>query len=526
MINVPEYILEKHKVGIGAAMNYYCYNSPTGISDQDYDALEKAAWEDGLSLRDYACQFLQGQRSQNAGYIGKVEKSQVLGVMSEALSEYQKTRPEIDHWLPKYDGSSLAVYYDHLTGRPLRVVTVGGSNLGGSGVDQSEKFLKYFPDIPGTGVICLQCECLVALHHGLSEKSRQKANGLVNSSWVPLSNTEFKAGHGSPQEYAKYLQDFRENNEKVRTEVDSLITFRCFRYYLSPDSLYTQGTQELGHEAFLASLPIVYNSSGDIKFCGAYTFRTPGKDIESDIWETPTGTFLVDGVVGYTFGGECVRALKYKDAGRGEATEVLGIQWNNQLPKGKDSWSANAIITPVLLRGTRITKPSVGSISKMITTGISPGAKVTIILANSTIPQVSQVISPGDGNYSWPTCSCGYQIGPGDIFGSLVKCGNPKCTERENRMRKYLSGIKDPRDIDLGKLLIIDRWDWKKKTDYPVVLGEVIRIISEGQGEEALSAYLSGFLTTDLLRRNLKLVIYPAYITLSEFINGRNTQGI
>lgn len=522
--NIPKEIIEKHSIGVQAALKYYVENSPTGLSDQDYDALEKAAWEDGLSLRDYATQFLQGQRSQNAGYIGKVEKSQVTGVMSQALLEYRKAHPEIDHWLPKYDGSSLAAYYDPFTGRPLRVVTVGGSNLGGLGVDQSEKFLKYLPDLPGTGVMCLQCECLVALHHGLGEKSRQKANGLVNSSWVPLSPNEFKGGQGTESEYSKYLQDFMENNEKVRTEVDSLITLRCFRYYLSPDSPYTPGIQKLGHEAFLASLPIIYNSFGDIKFCGAFTFRDHLPEyIETDIWNTPTGAFLTDGVVGYTFDGECVRALKYKDAGRGEATEVLGIQWNNQLPKGKDSWSANAIITPVYLRGTKITKPSVGSISKMITSGISPGAKVTIILANSTIPQVSQVMSPGNGDYSWPTCSCGYQIGPGDIFGSLVKCGNPKCTEREDRMRKYLGTLSDSSQIDLGKLLIIDRWDWRKKTNYPEVLKGVIRIVSEGLGEEELRSFLSGHLTTDLLRRNLSLVIHPAYITLSEFIgNGRS----
>lgn len=517
MINVSEHILTKHAIGIEAALNYYVYNKSSGLSDEDYDALERAAMEDGLSLRDYATQFLQGQRTQNADYIGKVEKSQVTGVMSEAMVAYQEEHQEIHHWLPKYDGSSLAIYYDPSNGRPYRVVTIGGSNLGGEGIDQTEKFLRYLPDLPGTGIMSLQCECLIGLHHGLGEKSRQKANGLVNSSYQPLGRNEFKAGKGTDKEYTKYLQDFEENNLKVQTEIDNLITLRCFRYFLDPSHPAASSTQNLGQQKVLESLPVVYNSQGDIKFCGAYTFQDPPECIESDIWTTPTGTFLIDGVVGYTFEGKCVRALKYKDAGRGEATEVLGIKWNNQATKGKDSWSANAIITPITVRGTKITKPSVGSIKKMINSGLSKGAKVTIILANSTIPQVSKVLVPGNLDFQWPTCSCGYTLGPGDIYGSLVKCGNPKCTDREDRMRKYLSTVQSWGDIDLGKLLVLDRWDWRKKTDYQVVLSDIFQIIDKDLGEDNLYKYLYGYLTTDLLKNNLKLVIHPAYVTLREY---------
>lgn len=518
MYNVDKNILKKHEVAVEAALRYYVQGLPTGLSDSDYDALERAAMEDGLSLRDYAAQFIQGQRSQNADYIGKVEKSQVTGIMSEALKAYQSEHQEIHHWLPKYDGSSLAIYYDPSSGRPYKVITVGGSNLGGEGIDQTEKFLRYLPDLPRTGIMSIQCECLIGLHHGLAEKSRQKANGLVNSSYQPLSFQEFKGGKGTDKEYAKYLQDFEENNLKVQSEIDQLITLRCFRYFLDPTHPSSQNTLSLGQQRVLGNMPVVLNSQGDIKFCGAFTFQNDHPSyIESDIWATPTGTFLVDGVVGYTFEGECVRALKYKDAGRGEATEVLGIQWNDQTSKGKDSWSANALINPITVRGTRITKPSVGSIRKMLDSGLSEGAKVTIILANSTIPQVSKVLVPGNLDFQWPTCSCGYKLGPSDIYGSLVKCGNPQCSNRESRMRKYLSGVPSWKDIDLTKLLVLDRWDWAKKTDTQRVLQDIYTIISSGQGEDALRTYLEGYLTTELLRRNLKLIIHPAYVTLKEY---------
>ena len=85
MIVIPEDILKKHQLGVQASMNYYVYSQPTGLDDAYYDFLESEARKDGLELRDYATQFLQGKRSQNAGYITKVSKSQVTGNMLEAM---------------------------------------------------------------------------------------------------------------------------------------------------------------------------------------------------------------------------------------------------------------------------------------------------------------------------------------------------------------------------------------------------------------------------------------------------------
>lgn len=523
MIVIPDNLLTKHALGIQAAMNYYVYNLPTGMDDSYYDYLEREARKDGIELRDYATQFLQGQRSKNADYITKVEKSQVTGNMAEAMKAYMSEHPEIKYWIPKYDGSSLAAYYDSRTGKCFRVVTVGGSNLGSEGIDQTEKLCKYFPDLPGTGIIALQCECLVALEHGLEEKSRQKANGLVCSSFTPLSRDEYRGGQGTDHEYQKYLESFTENFQAVKKEIDDMINIRCFRYYLDLSTPEGRITKELGYRHVLESLPVVYNTAGDIKFCGGYVFETKDIDdfVNHDIWSTPGGTFLVDGVVGYSEDGVCIHALKYHSAGRGETTEVLGIKWNDQGPHGKDSWSANALIQPIQIRGTVIKKPTVGSVKKMISSGISKGAKVTIILANSTIPQVSQVIQPGNGDYEWPTCGCGYKLGPSDIYGTLVKCGNPECTEREKRMRKYLSGCSSFGDINLNKLLVIDRFDWLKKTDYSVVLQDLY-IILTNKGYSEFLEFLKGCLKTPLQVKNLELVSKPAYKTLKEYVDGRN----
>lgn len=486
----PE-ILQKHSLGIQAARNYYVLNQPTGMLDSEYDALEKAALEDGLSLRDYVRQEIQGTRTQNASYITKVEKEQVSGDMYPGLVAFLSAHPEVDYVIPKYDGSSLAAYYN-TSGKCMRVVTIGGSNLGAEGIDQTSKFVKFFPDLPGTGISALQCECLVSLEHGFGESSRQKANGLVNS---------------------KFLEN----------EISQYCNIRCFRYFIT--SGWTGPV--LSYKENLDSFPISRNVMGDIKFSGGFVITRdeilsgdPGiiDLINHDIWKTPTGTFLVDGVVCYTGSGVCVKALKYKDAGRGETTEVQRIQWNNQASKGKDSWSANAIINPVVVRGSTMTKPTVGSIRKMVDTGLSKGARVTVILANSTIPQVKDVIQAGDRNFEWPVCSCGYQMSEKDIFGALLKCGNPCCTERLDRMRAYLSGLTGFNQIDLNKLMVIDRFNWDKKANLSVLLPEILQIVYENHGPVVLRDHLAKYLTTDLQKRTLDLVISPVYIALSEFV--------
>lgn len=521
MKTIPQEILERHKIGIEAARKYYILCEPTGFSDEYYtEVLEAEARKDGLELRDWVMQEIQGKRSQNANYIKKVEKVQVSGNMREALEHYEsEIAPEIEYEIPKYDGSSLAAYYDTRTGRCVRVVTIGGSNLGNEGIDQTEKLGRYFPDLPNSGICALQCECLVSLEHGFGDRSRQKANGIINASFEPLSFSEFKGGSGTERSYKAYLNKFTKNLRLVEEEIDSIVNIRAFRFFLEP------GVEEKDYRETILNLPVVKNSAGDIKFCGGYVFKKDehGEFLNHDIWETPSGTFLVDGVVGYTKSGECVKALKYKDAGRGEATEVLGLKWTNQASKGKDSWSCNALINPIEVRGSEIKKPVVGSIKKMIENGLSKGAKVTVILANSTIPQVSNVLEPGNGDFEWPMCSCGYQMGPNDVYGTRLKCGNHACSERYTRMLDYLENIPNPESINLTKLMVLDGFDWTKKVpDYPRFLNQVLSIVSRDQGVPALYIFLEHFLNTALQKKNLNLVINPTYNALRDYLRWNN----
>ena len=181
---------------------------------------------------------------------------------------------------------------------------------------------------------------------------------------------------------------------------------------------------------------------------------------------------------------------------------------------------ANAIINPVTVRGSVINKPSVGSISKMVKNGVSKGARVTVILANSTIPMIDQVPQPGNLDFEWPTCECGYKMSDKDIYGALLKCSNPDCSGRLRRMTEYLNTCSSMADVDLNKLLVIDRFDWKKKVkDMPQFLTDIVNVIMTGQNKSDLENLLLKYITTDLQKKNLALVIGPAWTALKNKIN-------
>ena len=516
-------LLTKHAVAIEAARKYWVLCEPTGMSDRGFDELESAARLDGLELRDYVCQEIQGTRTQNAPYIGKVPKTHVQGSMIEAVREFEAVHGPV-WWVPKYDGSSLAAYYDPETGRVVRVVTVGGSNLGDLGIDQTEKLAGFFPSLPGTGVQAIQGEFLVPLESGYGESSRQKANGLINASYNPIPRAEWLTGSTvstrTDAGYEKYLAEHAIGKEAVRAEIERIPVIRGFRYFIAPGWDAPADYREVMRSGFGEP---VRSGLGLPRFAGALVMDRAGLEamgdkVESDVWETGTGTFLVDGLVAYSKDGQVIGALKYRGAGTGEATTVVGIRWNDQSAKGKDSWSANALIEPVRLRGSVITKPSVGSVRRMMDTGLSRGAKVTLVLAGSTIPTVDRVLKPGNLDFEWPTCQCGYTLGPADVYGSLLKCGNQGCTSRRARMEKYLAQVPDLARLDLDRLLVIDRtkiWGLLNR-------GETLSRIKDGlrTGTLNLREILSGIATTPLRTRNLELVSGLAEEVLTEWWNG------
>lgn len=497
-MKIENNILEKWAVLIKAAKDYYVDSIPTGLSDSEYDELEKKAIEeDKFIVRDYIFEtfFPKGERYKNE-YITKFKKEKVVGSMLDAI----KSCGNDSYYLLKYDGTSLAIYIDPATGVPKQAVTCGNSSLG-YGINQSWKILGlgFAPKFP-TGIVAVQCECLIDLDRigNLNpERARQKVNGIING-----------------------------KKDDIIEDAKSLLTLRAYRYYCD-DSPSGIAISQMDYRDVIKSFPtVVSDIDGHIKFAPADIFtleeleKNPGY-CETDHTKTSTGFFLNDGWIQYTKKGEVVRGLKFAGAGAGSdaviKTTVKGIRWNNQNPKGKDSWSANVLIDPVILHGTTVTKPSAGSVSKLIKKNITPGAEVSVILANSTIPQIGECFKPGDGNYSWPTCSCGYRLSEKDIYGSNLKCGNPLCTERLARMRKYLRSLDNiSTDLDLNKLLVIDRFKWENTN---ISIQDLQRAV-ELNDENAYYRILKSYMGTELQERNLNLVWKASWIALREIYLG------
>lgn len=497
---MEETVLRKWRDLIALCKSYYVDSVPTGISDSEYDELERrAVVEDNFYVRDYVfCKYLKGAKTKN-NYIERIKKEKVADdkTMLETLSELESATNNSYYYTLKYDGSSLAIYLDPKTGQPRRVVTVGNLNLENFGVDQTWKLLKFLPKRFPRGIVAIQAEALIdtsRLTESDPSRARQKANGLINS---------------------KYCD----------TEINQYLTLRAFRYY-TDDSVYGIDLRNADYRSVLNSFETVTSSfDGHILFCPAQVFtlgelkNLPTNYTEKDETVTQTGTFLNDGWVVYSKTGTCLKALKYSGAGQNSElikTIVRGIQWNSQVLKGKDSWSANILIDPVTIKGCTVRKPSAGSIGKVIKKNVTPGAEVSIVLANSTIPMIGEVYKAGNGDYSWPICSCGYKMSQADVYGSLLKCGNPNCSERLGRMRYYLSTLKDiSQELDLNAYLVIDRFKWETtEVDINTALGFV-----EKDDINGFMNYLVSFLKTDLQRRNLSLVGPGGFKVLREAYN-------
>ena len=180
------------------------------------------------------------------------------------------------------------------------------------------------------------------------------------------------------------------------------------------------------------------------------------------------------------------------------------------------------IIEPVMLHGSKIIKPS-GSIGKIVKEGIGPGAEVSIVMAQEVIPTIKKCIKPG-GPIEFPVCACGYHMSVSDIYGSRLKCGNPRCSVRENRMEKYLRSVSDWSKLDLNKLLVIDGFDFGK-TDIDV--RKLLKLCADSADEENRTRYpavydyygdfrnyLMSYMNTDARKRNMDLVVGSAWFSI------------
>ena len=121
-------------------------------------------------------------------------------------------------------------------------------------------------------------------------------------------------------------------------------------------------------------------------------------------------------------------------------TVVRDVIWQ----MGRSKATPVAIVDPVEIDGATVTKASLHNAEQIRKLGLKIGAKVTIFKANEIIPQIGEVLEPGDKDIVLDVCpACG---GPLETVNGQQFCTNPDCTERIAQNIAFL-GQKDVLDI-------------------------------------------------------------------------------
>lgn len=374
---------EKLKMLKHAAEAFYMNDySNSRLQDEEYDYLEKELGIRGLSLLGFKESKVRTMDS----------KTQVKDNFDEVVKSLKGT----DN-LPKWDGCSLVAYYKYIESTACSHLWKVISKS--SGHDKTKGFSKFFPDkLPGEWKY-LQGEALIDLGHGFGERSRQKANGLVNS-------------------------------KTKQKEIDKYITVMIFAG-ATPDKVVPGSGIMLQRYDALHNYSPLYHSEW----------------AKGNKYHLPDGrSFLIDGVVAY--GPEKIRGYKFYFTEDAETT-IRKIKWQKS---SYGNYSPVAVFDQVKIEGCKIEKASLGSVDKMIKIGAGIGSKIKVVRANSTIPKISEVITKSSdyGNACCPYCGTPFDLNKS--IGGKVRCWNLRCSYEHDRMMKIVKkALLDP-------TIVSDKW--------------------------------------------------------------------
>jgi len=163
------------------------------------------------------------------------------------------------------------------------------------------------------------------------------------------------------------------------------------------------------------------------------------------------GTYPIDGIVvkrcqkdsltkfGYT-GHHPKNAVAWKSLQEQKETIVRDVIWQ----MGRNKATPVAIIDPVEIDGTTVTRVSLHNSAWIKEIGLKLNSRVLVEKRNQIIPFVCKVLEPGDKDIALDVCpSCGEPLE--EVNGQQF-CTNPDCTERIAQNIAFL-GQKDVLDI-------------------------------------------------------------------------------
>lgn len=311
------------------------------------------------------------------------------------IEDYWKPAENGEHNLPKWDGSSIAIYYTN--GRLSHILSMSDKEYG---IDKTERFKSFVPKQVPNYISAIRCECLIDVRD--IDNARGKANGLVNSKYLEEEIEQLAC-----------LMAFSAidlNGDKI--------PYDEFRAMLQYESIL----RDNGRPYFICSKLV---EELQLLERGVAGFQDSRYDYQ----------FAIDGVVNY----EQNTALKY-DYISSAISEVIDVHWNETEREG---FFPVLEIDPVELEGKTITNPSTNGLNNYINQRLGLGAKVEVAFSGTTIPKVVGILEEAEPTL--PKCPyCGRQLRvPDDQYGSVLKCSNPHCEGKLNLRRGWLEGIED-----------------------------------------------------------------------------------
>lgn len=373
-----------------AATNYY-NGRPTGMTDEMYDSLLQEAKNENPEFDIFKVITIGGDRETVRHTVPFTQ--QEFKIQFRSRDEFDKLiEPIKNDWVctPKFDGSSIRAYY--LDGKLSDIVTRSNEIDGKRKFDQLR---NKVPNVVDKEVLTIDFEALCSIED-FKEDTRSNANGLVNSC-------------NMQERVDKYLH---------------LIPFK-----VTPRTKMN----------YMDAMKLVFNDE-DFMIV----------DINNIDYETRTVEFHglhypIDGFVFYK-DTELSHKIYKHYFNQDLSTIVTNIQWvfTNIL-----CWNPKIQFNPIYIDGRRVAQATSNGLKRLQSIKAGIGSEITIILANSTIPQVHKVIEPSE-NYNIPeVCPfCGHKM---SIVNNKIRCENDFCYPIVNSVTAGLLwrlGLKSPEKLD------------------------------------------------------------------------------
>lgn len=470
--------LERLKI---AANNFYLELGPTGMTDQEYDELALKLNVNPKDLVDWDPDLVVTNEPMEP-----LRKTQVVtNDLHAEVKEWSKDKGSYQVY-PKYDGCSIKAYYHE--GKLQKIVGTPDVKVG---IMRSQAFLEFFPEQVPVEICSIQGEVLVDFNQW-GPTSRNKANGLTNS--------KFKINEVHDNVFIRwYKLNFVDGNWSLKRQLSYLdkvpILFMT----------RTRDDREVLDVVFHYATQVTANDWVQRGVINEHLDDNPASNL----------AFQADGIVAYS--DEDIHGFKfyYLDAA---ITTIRNIAWNH---KDNGSFAAVLEFDTVTLDGKSLSKASAGSIDNILNNKMGIGAMVRVAFANSTIPKVIEVIE-GSTNIVYPACECGYQTSYSDVFGAVLKCGNPSCSFRTDTWSQVMDEYYDNTDLDhlddndvrnIISCLYIDRFDVNKlTTDDLEQLKRIIPYIDESiTTKDSIINILSDYMSS--LQKRTLLLNYDSWRT-------------